>query len=70
MERGTSRRKNGWQSCSVPWPEIGSILFDDSEEGRRLRQSDPFSGILTPAERWEIYREAARDEAAMSENSR
>lgn len=45
-----------------PWPEIRSILLDDSEEGRRLRQNDPFCGILTPAERWEIYREAARDE--------
>jgi len=46
-----------------PWPEIRSILLDDSEEGRRLRQNDPFCGILTPVERWEIYREAARDEA-------
>jgi hypothetical protein len=53
-----------------PWPEIRSILLDDSEGGRRLRQSDPFCGILTPAERWEIYREAAWDEAAMSGDSR
>jgi hypothetical protein len=43
-----------------PWPEIREILLDDSEEGRRLRQNDPFCGILTPVERWEIYREAAR----------
>jgi len=53
-----------------PWPEIRSIRLDDSEEGTRLRQSDPFCGILTAAERWEIYREAARDEAAMSGNAR
>ena len=46
-----------------PWPEIRGILLDDSEEGRRLRQNDPFCGILTPAERWEIYREAGRNEA-------
>lgn len=46
-----------------PWEEIRGILLDDSEEGRRLRQNDPFCGILTPTERWEIYREAARNEA-------
>jgi hypothetical protein len=40
-----------------PWGEIREILLDDSEEGRRLRQSDPFAGILTPQERWAIYRE-------------
>ncbi len=48
-----------WMSIlQRPWPEIRSILLDDSEEGNRLRQNDPFCGILTPAERWEIYREA------------
>jgi hypothetical protein len=46
-----------------PWPEIRAILLDDSEESRRLRQNDPFCGILTPHERWEIYREATRHEA-------
>jgi hypothetical protein len=48
---------------SRDWPEIRGILLDDSEEGRRMRQNDPFCGILTPAERWEIYREFRRDEA-------
>jgi hypothetical protein len=46
-----------------PWTEIRSVLLDESEEGKRLRQTDPFCGILTPVERWEIYREAARNEA-------
>jgi hypothetical protein len=55
---------NEWMAIlQRSWPEIQSILLDDSEEGRRLRQNDPFCGILTPAERWEIYREAARNEA-------
>ena len=45
------------------WEEIRRLLLEDSEESRRLRQSDPFCGILTPQERWEIYREAARHEA-------
>lgn len=40
-----------------PWEEIRAILLDESDEGQRLRQSDPFCGILSPAERWAIYRE-------------
>jgi hypothetical protein len=39
-----------------PWEEIREVLLDESEEGRRLRQSDPFCGVLTPQERWAIYR--------------
>jgi hypothetical protein len=46
------------------WEEILRLLLDDTEKSRRLRQSDPFCGILTPQERWKIYREAARHEAA------
>ena len=40
-----------------PWEQIREVLLDESENGKRLRQSDPFCGILTPRERWEIYRE-------------
>ena len=47
-----------------PWGEVRQILLDDSEEGRRLRQTDPFCGILTPTERWDVYREASRREAS------
>ena len=39
-----------------PWSEIRNVLLDPSERGQRLRQSDPFCGILTPQERWGIYR--------------
>lgn len=46
-----------------PWPEIRRVLLDPSEEGRRLRQSDPFCGILNPRERWALYREFANHEA-------
>jgi hypothetical protein len=41
-----------------PWEDVRAILLDESNEGPRLRQTDPFCGILTPEERWEIYREA------------
>lgn len=52
-----------WSSIlERPWDEVRLILLEESEEGRRLRQTDPFCGILTPRERWAIYREA-RDEA-------
>lgn len=48
-----------WQPLlDKPWAEIRAILLDESDEGQRLRQTDPFCGILTPTERWEIYREA------------
>ena len=40
-----------------PWEQVREVLLDESEEGQRLRQSDPFCGILTPRERWAIYRE-------------
>jgi hypothetical protein len=46
-----------------PWDEVRLILLDESDEGQRLRQSDPFCGILTPKERWQIYREARTNEA-------
>jgi hypothetical protein len=38
-----------------PWEEIRAVLLDESEMGQRLRQSDPFCGILSPQERWAIY---------------
>ena len=38
-----------------PWPEIAAIITEPSEEGARLRQSTPFAGILSTAERRRIY---------------
>jgi hypothetical protein len=35
--------------------EILDFMVSDSERAKRLRQSSPFSGILTPQERWRIY---------------
>ena len=60
-----------WKKTLVPWPpalgewerivEDGLVraivnLLDDSPDGRRLRQSHPFPGVLTPQERNEILR--------------
>lgn len=44
------------QLLRQPWEVIRKLLIDESEMGQRLRQSDPFCGILTPSERWSIYR--------------
>ena len=35
--------------------EVLDFMVSDSERARRLRQSSPFAGILTPRERWRIY---------------
>ena len=35
--------------------EIMQFLVSPGEEARRLRQSSPFTGILTPQQRWKIY---------------
>jgi hypothetical protein len=64
LERGNVPAREWMRILERPWTEIRQILLDESDEGQRLRQSDPFVGILTPDERWEIYREAARDEAS------
>jgi len=63
IEQGNVPAREWLPILARPWSDIRHILLDDSEESRRLRQSDPFCGILTPAERWEIYRNAVRDEA-------
>jgi hypothetical protein len=38
-----------------PWPEIAAIMTAPTEEGARLRQSSPFAGVLTPAQRRRVY---------------
>ncbi|MGH7790416.1 MAG: hypothetical protein ACRERC_26335 [Candidatus Binatia bacterium] len=36
---------------------IAVLLSEDSEHARALRQSSPFAGALTAAERWRLWRE-------------
>ena len=38
-----------------PVDDIVALLISPSENARRLRQSSPFCGVLTPKERWKIY---------------
>lgn len=38
-----------------PWPEIAALITDPGEAAVRLRQSSPFAGLLTQAERRRVY---------------
>jgi hypothetical protein len=38
-----------------PWPQVAAVITEPSENGARLRQSSPFAGVLTAAERRRIY---------------
>jgi len=46
------------------WSVIRTVLLDEGAEGRRLRQSSPFTGILSPAERAEILRRHRHEPSA------
>jgi hypothetical protein len=37
--------------------ELCEFLSSDSEEARALRQASPFLGIVSPRERWRIWRD-------------
>lgn len=63
VERGNVPAREWLEILRHPWEEIRAILLGDTEESRRLRQNDPFCGVLTPVERWNVYREAANREA-------
>lgn len=38
-----------------PWPEIASLMTEQSETAVRLRQTTPFMGVLSPRERQRLY---------------
>jgi hypothetical protein len=40
------------------WQEVRDWLMSDTPEARELRQNSPFCGVLSPSERWQIYRDA------------
>lgn len=50
------RALDEWQAIlERPWPEIAGLITDPGETAARLRQSSPFAGVLTPAERRRVY---------------
>jgi hypothetical protein len=36
-------------------PQVLTMVLSDDERSKRLRQSSPFCGILSPRERWSMY---------------
>jgi len=59
-----SRATAEWEAIlKSDWRQVREILLQESEEGQRLRQSSPFTGILSPQERRTIFEEAAAREA-------
>jgi hypothetical protein len=46
------------------WEKIRAVLLDVGPDGQRLRQSNPFCGVLTPVERWAIYQRFADEQRA------
>ncbi|MBI5489057.1 MAG: hypothetical protein HY905_17110 [Deltaproteobacteria bacterium] len=40
-----------------PRGELQRVLVDESEAGRSLRQTSPFSFVVPPRERWRLWRE-------------
>jgi hypothetical protein len=39
-----------------PSSELLRVLVEDSEHARELRQATPFAGVVSPRERWRIWR--------------
>jgi NADH:ubiquinone oxidoreductase subunit D len=39
-----------------PLDRVVAFLREDSERARELRQCTPFTGVITPRERWRIWR--------------
>ena len=61
--RSTSPLHDQWNRIlEEEWPAIRSVLLEESEKGAQLRQNNPFCGILSPRERWEIYRKFKQHE--------
>jgi hypothetical protein len=46
------------KALAQPIPDIITLLTQESEEARELRQSTPFAGALDARERWRLWREA------------
>jgi transposase InsO family protein len=57
-----ARYARRWEELLArPAEQILTALVADTEEMRDLRQCSPFSGVVTPAERWRVIREVRED---------
>ena len=44
-----------WFARGEPWERLRARLLEESDEGKRLRTSHPFAGVLSQAERESVY---------------
>jgi hypothetical protein len=55
---------NRWNEILAEgWELSRKVLLDPSEEGVRLRQSNPFCGVLSPKMRWTLLKDFAKLES-------
>lgn len=56
-----------WQDLlNGPMDRLMHVLLEESEHATALRHASPFGGVLTPKERWTIYR-ALKEEWPLEE---
>jgi transcriptional regulator with XRE-family HTH domain len=52
------------RALSLPTAELIDLLHDPRPSARELRHVSPFAGVLSPSERWDVYRRFGRSEHA------
>ncbi len=66
-EPGSLYRAQRWREILDGDPDaVAAFLGTRSELADELRQSSPFAGVLSPAERWEIWRATRNARTASS----
>ena len=48
------QRQEWAKLLSLPWPQLRTVLLDETDEGERIRQSVPFGGFLNSEERMRV----------------
>jgi hypothetical protein len=56
-QESTAEYVRSWRErLALPLLELTAFLVEDSQEARDCRQASPFAGMLSPRERWDIWR--------------
>lgn len=52
------------QWLALPPKDLTTVLVESSEEADALRQVSPFAGVLSPRERWALWRQTRAPQGA------
>lgn len=52
------------RALSLPTSDLIDLLQDPRPRARELRHVSPFAGVLSPSERWDVYRRFGQSEQA------